>query len=111
MRVGPGERVGAPAAGVGAQFDDGVRGQLRTGPLGVTGLTAPCLTGRNLRRGGFDLRAVGRRGLGRVGRVLVEPGLQLDDALFQLDHPGRLGLQPADVRLHGRGQRVEHIRG
>ena len=41
FRVGPGERAGAPVAGVGTQFDDGVRGQFRAGPLGVTGLTAP----------------------------------------------------------------------
>ena len=101
LGVVPGERVRAPVAGAGPQLDDGVRGQVGAGPLGVPGLTALPLPGRRLGRGRLGVRRVGGRGLRRVRGVLAEPGFEV----------GEPGFEIPDVRLHGRRQGVEDLRG
>ena len=72
----------------------------------MAGLSAAVAPGRRSRRLSFQADGVGGRGLGGVGGVELEPGLEIADLGFQLGDPileGFPGRQEGNlgVRRHG----------
>src|SRR5262245_17789243 len=84
LGVGPGQRVAAPGACLRAEFNDGVRREIRAGPPAVPGLAALPPDGWDLRRGWLGVWQVRRRRPGGVGRVLVQPGFEVGEPCFEI---------------------------
>src|SRR5258708_823012 len=70
-------------------------------------LAAPLATGGRGRRLPFEADGVGRRWLGGVGGVELEPGLEVTEALLQLGDPSPEGVD--QVRDGGLGFRWDGI--
>jgi hypothetical protein len=74
--------------------------------LGMAGLTAAAALRRRCRWLAFDADGIGGGGLGGVGGVELEPGLQIADALLQFPDPLLEGVQEGQegrlsFRWHG----------
>jgi hypothetical protein len=84
------QRLSAKTAGRWFAVVDGV-GVIDEGALyfGVPVLASPFVVGRRLGRGAFEGRRVGRRRLGGVGGVLVEPGFEVGQALLVVLDQGK----------------------
>ena len=110
-RVVAGDGGGTPAAVGRLVVDHLVGREDRPLVLRVPGLAAAGFARRGPGRGRLPVRAVGRGRAGRVGRVLAEPGFRVDDAGLEDGDLGSDGFQRPDIRLHGRRQGGEHVRG
>ena len=108
--------VATAAAGTGltvggrAEFLGGDQGPKR---FAMAGLSPALSRGRRSRRLALQADRVGRRGLGRVGGVELEPGLEIAHDGFQLSDPilHRLpGGQEGGLGVGGYGVTVPRIR-
>jgi hypothetical protein len=90
LRVVAKQRLLAMAAGCRFAVVDGV-GVIDEGALdlGVPLLTARFVVGRRFGWGAFEGRRIGRRRLGGVGRILLEPGFEIGETLFVVLDEGK----------------------
>ena len=82
--------IGGPA--LGDRADLLRRDQAALGPA-MSRLPAPFPTGGRGGRLAFEPDGIGRRGLGGIGGVELEPGLEIADTLLQFSDPSLEGVQ------------------